>query len=253
MNRPWMPLYIADYLADTAHLNASQSGAYLHLIMHYWQTGKLPAEDQALARIARMTPAEWAKAKSVIAAFFQPGWRHKRIDAELEHAAEVSRKRRASAEQRHSKRSANAEQTNTQSQSHKKETEAIASDADASRDVRTDLFREGLATLAKITGKTPDSCRSLVGKWLKSVNDEAIHVLGAIQDAERNRVADPVAWIGKRLTTKGNGHAGEDRSLGAVARRAAERACALAAGTGLDGNDGIPSDRLLPPRASARS
>lgn len=45
---------------------------------------------------------------------------------------------------------------------------------------------------AAITGKTPDSCRSLIGKWLKTVNDEAIHILGAIEDAERNRIADPV-------------------------------------------------------------
>jgi len=75
----------------------------------------------------------------------------------------------------------------------------LRSGAVAPRDVRRDLFDRGLKTLATITGKTPDSCRSLVGKWLKSVNDEAIHVLGAIDDAERNRVADPVAWINKAL------------------------------------------------------
>lgn len=108
MNRPWMPLYIADYLADTAHLNAAQSGAYLHLIMHYWQGGGLPDDDQALARIGRMTPAEWRKAKPTIAAFFAERWTHKRIDEELAHVAEVSSKRRASAEHMHSKRNANA-------------------------------------------------------------------------------------------------------------------------------------------------
>lgn len=131
MNRPWMPLYIADYLADTAHLNAAHSGAYLHLIMHYWQTGGLPDDDAALTRIARMTTAEWRKARPIIAHFFQDGWRHKRIDAELAHAAEVSSKRRASAEQRYSKSNANAppnaEQLDTharaspQSQSQRKE------------------------------------------------------------------------------------------------------------------------------------
>ena len=50
-----------------------------------------------------------------------------------------------------------------------------------------------------MTGKTPDSCRSLVGKWLKSVNDEAIYVLAAIEDAERNKIADPVPWINQVL------------------------------------------------------
>jgi hypothetical protein len=65
------------------------------------------------------------------------------------------------------------------------------------------LFNKGLKSLAAMTGKTPDSCRSLLGKWLKSVNDEAIHVLGAIEDAQRNRVADPVSWINRALQTHG--------------------------------------------------
>jgi hypothetical protein len=70
-----MPLYVADYLADTAHLNAAQSGAYLHLIMHYWQAGGLPQNDDALARIARMTPAEWKNSKEIILGLFEPnGW-----------------------------------------------------------------------------------------------------------------------------------------------------------------------------------
>lgn len=84
MNRPWMPWYIADYLADTAHLRAAQSGAYLHLIMHYWQRGGLPGENVQLAAIARMSDAEWKKARPIIEPFFQmPGWKHKRVEEEL--------------------------------------------------------------------------------------------------------------------------------------------------------------------------
>lgn len=108
MSRPWMPLYVADYLADTAHLGALQSGAYLHLIMHYWQHGGLPENDAALMRIARLTQTEWKRERAAIASFFHDGWKHKRIDAELAHAAEISSKRRASAERRHSKGDANA-------------------------------------------------------------------------------------------------------------------------------------------------
>lgn len=100
---------------------------------------------------------------------------------------------------------ARGEQEQEQEQEGKGTSEPIGSGAVAPRDIRGDLFGKGLKSLAGMTGKTPDSCRSLVGKWLKSVNDEAIHVLAAIQDAERNRVADPVAWINRALAPKRNG------------------------------------------------
>lgn len=90
MSPPWMPLYIADYRADTAHLSAAEHGAYLLLIMHYWSTGGLPQDDRPLARIACMSGAEWKRARTTIAAFFHDGWKHKRIDAELKRTAEVS-------------------------------------------------------------------------------------------------------------------------------------------------------------------
>ena len=78
----WMPLYIADYNLDTAHLGACESGAYLHLIMHYWVQGKLPSDDRQLAHIARMTTGQWAKARPVISAFFDGEWKHQRIERE---------------------------------------------------------------------------------------------------------------------------------------------------------------------------
>lgn len=81
--------------------------------------------------------------------------------------------------------------------------EASASDAAAS-DPRTRLFRDGLAKLAAMTGKGPDACRSFVGKCLKAASDDAVTVLGLIEDAERNQVADPSAWIAARL--KGPDH-----------------------------------------------
>lgn len=83
MSAPWMPLYVADYLADTAHLTAAEHGAYLLLIMHYWRAGKLPNDERQLARIARMTAREWANSRDVLASFFDAEWRHKRIESEL--------------------------------------------------------------------------------------------------------------------------------------------------------------------------
>jgi uncharacterized protein YdaU (DUF1376 family) len=78
-----MPLYVADYLADTGHLDCAEHGAYIMLIMHYWQTGGLPNDDRKLASIARAMPEQWLSMKPTIAEFFDAGWRHGRIDAEL--------------------------------------------------------------------------------------------------------------------------------------------------------------------------
>lgn len=104
----WMPLYVADYLADTGHLTATEHGAYMLLIMRYWQDGGLPDDERLIARYSRMTPEQWNESRDIIAALFDDGWKHPRIDAELARADEVIGKRRAAAEQKHSKRRASA-------------------------------------------------------------------------------------------------------------------------------------------------
>lgn len=133
-----MPLYVADYLADTAHLGALESGAYLHLIMHYWIAGGLPDQPRELARIAKVSAHSWKKISPVIQKFFHDGWRHKRIEAELAKAYDISEKRRSAANKRHDKpdanASANADQMHPHSQSQSQERGSsafggIASDA----------------------------------------------------------------------------------------------------------------------------
>jgi uncharacterized protein YdaU (DUF1376 family) len=86
MSPPYMPLYVADYLSATEHLDAAQSGAYLHLLMYYWQKGGLPHEDKFLARIARMGFKQWLSAKPTIKAFFNEDWTHDRAAREIDKA-----------------------------------------------------------------------------------------------------------------------------------------------------------------------
>lgn len=109
MSRAWMPLYVADYLADTGHLSAAEHGGYLLLIMHYWQNGGLPNEDRRLARIARMSPDEWADARETLFDLFEDGWRHHRIDAELKAAQDISDKAKDKANKRWGKSDAGAD------------------------------------------------------------------------------------------------------------------------------------------------
>src|ERR1700720_3788483 len=83
MGRAWMPLYVGDYLRDTRDLNTLQHGAYLLLIMHYWQHDALPADDARLAAIAGLSVAQWRRIREPVQAKFSDGWKHKRIEAEL--------------------------------------------------------------------------------------------------------------------------------------------------------------------------
>ena len=92
---PYMPLYVADYMADAGHLSTTEHGAYLLLIMSYWQRGgafRAPDEQALnvrLANVVRMSNGEWLRAVPVLAEFFQVSiedgvmWSHKRIESEL--------------------------------------------------------------------------------------------------------------------------------------------------------------------------
>jgi uncharacterized protein YdaU (DUF1376 family) len=114
---PYMPLYVADYLGDAAHLTTIQHGAYLLLIMNYWQRGSpLPDDDAKLARIVRMSTRDWARNRAVLAEFFASdgtNWVHQRIDRELAHVAAKSLKSKkaaqASVQRRFGERSADVE------------------------------------------------------------------------------------------------------------------------------------------------
>src|SRR4051812_6518164 len=93
---PYMPLFVADYLADTPHLSTAQHGAYLLLIMNYWQRGTpLPNDDVRLARIARMSRRDWDRNKCPIMDMFtvvENHLVHDRIAHELSRVAAKSLK-----------------------------------------------------------------------------------------------------------------------------------------------------------------
>ena len=84
---PYMQLYVAEYLADTSHLNAAQHGAYLLLLMNYWQRGKpLPDSNDRLAIVARMSAEEWASNRKILGEFFvvkNECWTHRRVERDL--------------------------------------------------------------------------------------------------------------------------------------------------------------------------
>lgn len=117
----WMPLYVADYTADTMHLSGPEHGAYLLLLMHSWRTGPLPDNDLALARIARTEPGAWRKMAPTIRAFFDAspeGLTQARLErVRAEQGAKIEQRRaagKASAAARASQRPFNGRSTSVE-------------------------------------------------------------------------------------------------------------------------------------------
>ena len=81
----WMPLYVGDYLADTRRLTTEHHGAYLLLIMEYWQKGTpLPDDDDQLGQITGLGK-RFKAARATLQQFFKVEdgqWRHGRVEEE---------------------------------------------------------------------------------------------------------------------------------------------------------------------------
>jgi uncharacterized protein YdaU (DUF1376 family) len=94
MSPPYMPLYIGDYLRDTAHLTTTEHGAYLLLLFHYWTHGGIPDNDRKLAAIVKMPVEEWLYTRQALLGFFDKELRQKRADLELAKAETLNTRRK---------------------------------------------------------------------------------------------------------------------------------------------------------------
>jgi uncharacterized protein YdaU (DUF1376 family) len=96
---PSLPLFTDAFIADTGHLSAQETGAYMMLLMMAWRLPGcvLPDDDIKLARWARVEPRTWARLKPTIMEFWtrvETGWKQKRLAKEHDHVskrAEVAR------------------------------------------------------------------------------------------------------------------------------------------------------------------
>lgn len=82
-----MPLYVGDYLGDTSHLSQGQHGAYLLLLMHYWQKGEVPGAVEQCYCIARaLNEQSRSNVDAVLREFFVLNsgvYRNERLDKEI--------------------------------------------------------------------------------------------------------------------------------------------------------------------------
>jgi uncharacterized protein YdaU (DUF1376 family) len=69
--RPWMPLYVSDYLGDTQHLSTEEHGAFLLILMAMWQHGMLKNDPTILSRMAKVNPRRWHLIAEAIMPYFK--------------------------------------------------------------------------------------------------------------------------------------------------------------------------------------
>lgn len=95
---PALPLFTDAFIADTTHLSASQTGAYLMLLIVAWRTKdcRLPDDDRLLSRYARMDLRTWKANRDVILSFWKQddmgNWYQARLLDERKYVGDISNK-----------------------------------------------------------------------------------------------------------------------------------------------------------------
>lgn len=97
--RPFMQLYVSDFIGDTLSLSTEQIGAYMLLLMAMWNAGgKLPADEAKLARVTRMSVKKWKAVADDLMHFFEVDGdtiTHNRLTKELQKSESKSQSRAA--------------------------------------------------------------------------------------------------------------------------------------------------------------
>lgn len=95
--RPFMQLYVSDFVGDTLDLSTEGIGAYMLLLMAMWNAGgSLPDDDTKLARITRLTVKKWRAIAADLLTFFERDngrITHQRLSKELQKSESKSNSR----------------------------------------------------------------------------------------------------------------------------------------------------------------
>ncbi|MBA1157784.1 YdaU family protein [Microvirga mediterraneensis] len=273
---PSLPLFTDAFLADTGHLTAQETGAYLLLLMMAWRLPecRLPDDDQKLSRWARVDSRTWKRIKPAIMEFwtFEEGfWTQKRLSKErsvVSKRAEVARDngkhggRPKSLENNEAQNPAGSSQVTQQKAPNPNpskeysDTSVSEMSADiAPREVSiNDQIWNTKAALSDLSGKSPES----VGKWIgKALKDHPPDVVKQGIDAALHAgTRDPFSYARSvMLNTRGpqNDQQGNRNGRTNSAARSTGTAARVAALMGYDdehGGDDAAEERRVSDRAS---
>lgn len=83
----------------------------------------------------------------------------------------------------------------------------------SSRDL---VWSQGVPILVALTGKSPPSCRSLLGKMLRDLRDDCPRLLLVLQQAQEARPVEPLAWLAAATKPKDRKASRDERILRAA-------------------------------------
>lgn len=254
---PALPLFTDAFIADTTHLTAAQTGAYIMLLIVAWRTPEcaLFDDDKLLARWARMDRRTWNMNKTAIMQFWKRDdlgrWYQGRLKDERKYVEDMSSRNSEASKTRWRKNnnspnaSAIRERCKTDPPTPKKE-EVTKEDKSSSAagaaqkpvdnstsdqpvDFKKIVFNEGLRYLEKSTSKSAASLRPIVAVWCRDFGDAATAT--AIMQSQQFSAVDPIAYITNFLKEKKNETTKNHASGGARESKSAEFKRRLVEGT----------------------
>jgi uncharacterized protein YdaU (DUF1376 family) len=211
---PSLPLFTDAFIADTMHLNATETGAYLMLLMVAWRSPdcRLPDDDSKLCRWARVDPRLWHRIRPKVMEYWNLSdgfWTQKRLLLERDKVRKYAARSRVNGTYGGRPKSLkNNDGENPEGYSNITQTKAPnpnpiytlpnGNDGKPSATPLQKLWIEGKASLISL-GVPPKSAGSMIGRWLKDTGDNHLQVLGAIERARNMVPADAIPWITAHL------------------------------------------------------
>lgn len=169
--RPFMQLYVSDFVGDTLLLSTEHIGAYLLLLIALWNAeGSLPSDDVKLARVTRCTVKKWRRIAVDLLPFFEVSdgvLTHHRLTKELRKSEAQSNSRAlagakggaASALKYNKPRPAIAtaglKHAGASPEPYRKEAQSALSPTDGSELVEIDEDSDDFRALVALRGKAP--------------------------------------------------------------------------------------------------
>lgn len=233
---PSLPLFTDAFLADTGHLTAHQTGAYMLLLMMAWRTPgcRLPDDDVKLARWARCDARVWRQTKPAVMEFWVLAdgfWTQKRLTSEYLTVCNRAERARLNGQSGgRPKLLQNNDPGNPAGSSRVTQKKAPNPNPNKNKYSDTDvsvadhaatppdlspsdvIWQKFPRLFADLAGKPEASVRTWIGKVLKQHSPES--ALAAFEAAAMARTGDPFGYATRALQSRPppmNGH-GRPRS-----------------------------------------